>query len=75
MSPSVLVRNFTPTSTGSRSGSVRSGVAVPGQIVQGQEVGAVPTVTVVVAAVPRLALSSTARARRVRAPGAEGVKV
>ena len=36
MKPDVFARNRTPTSTESRSGSVRSGVAVLGQMVHGQ---------------------------------------
>ena len=45
MKPAVLVRNFTPSSTGLVSGSVAAGVAVPGQIVHGHVAGAEPTVT------------------------------
>ena len=36
MNPLTVVRNFTPSSTELVSGSVADGVAVPGQIVQGQ---------------------------------------
>ena len=74
--PSTSARNFTPSSIALVSGSVPAGVAVPGQIVQGQGVAGVPTVTEVVAAAPRCW-----RCRRrpgpaaVSAPADAGVKV
>ena len=76
MKPLVLARNFTPSSTESVSGSVRCGVAVPGQIEQGQAVGGLPTVIVTPApGTWMLALSSVARTRRVSEPLVVGVKV
>ena len=76
MKPALLVRNFTPSSTGLVSGSVAAGVAVLGQIVHGHVAGAEPTVTWVPAeAAPMLALSSVARLRRVMVPEVVGVKV
>ena len=44
--PGVSVRNFTPSSTALVSGSVPAGVAVDGQIVQGQLDAVAPVVNV-----------------------------
>src|SRR3954470_10683939 len=73
--PATSARNFTPSSTALVSFSLGfSGAAVADQMLHGQL--RPPTVTVTpVEALPRLALSSVARARSVAVPVAWGVHV
>ena len=81
MNPAWLARNLTPTSIAFESGSeATAGVAVLGQMVQGQlpDGGGVPLPTVMVRPAEGVSirrLSSVARVRIVRVPLLPGVNV